>query len=64
MAKSERYPEKLYVKVVDSGACPVYQGRVDKNHLPIGDDLVRIAEYKLVRQIEVRREVVDHAEIG
>jgi len=60
---SDRYPETLFVTLEDSPP-PKYQGRVTMEHLPIGNEILRVAEYKLVRQMEVRREVVVRNEIG
>jgi hypothetical protein len=64
MSKNVGYPGVLYVILEDGSSPPKYQGRLDKDHLPIGGERIRIAEYKLVRKLEVKREVVDYAEVG
>jgi len=58
------YPGMLYVIIDnDQSSPPRYQGRLEMDHLPIGSDRVRIAEYQLVRLMEVKREVVEQAEV-
>jgi hypothetical protein len=64
MAKITGYPGTMYVILEADSSPPKYQGRLDMGDLPIGEQIVRVAEYKLVRQVEVRREVVVRNEIG